>query len=315
MTDSHPEATETIRVTYPGAAELVGNLRSTMGRLITGPIDWLAQERGEGFWKQAEWLADLSRKMDGNPCESLAEYTVMILKEQIAFQATGEYSASDFDEVRRTVYDNPDVMRAFYLEGLMLTHAFWPIHYDIHTFFRDDFLSSVPEGSVGFELGYGHGLYLLEILCHRQGTSTTSFDISEHSQHYARRLLGVAGIAEDRFDLKLGDAREALDLEDSSQDWAVCAEVLEHIPDPRYALEQLARTLKGGALLFATTVLDSNAIDHLYQFADQEEVKALFAETGFEVVAERVLKVRDYFPKSSDPTVDLAYICRKRIGS
>ena len=60
--------------------------------------------------------------------------------------------------------------------------------------------------------------------------------------------------------------------------------------------------MRRGAPLFATTVLDSNAIDHIYQFASVEEVRASLRETGFEIITERVLRVRDYDANARDPS-------------
>ena len=41
-------------------------------------------------------LAELSELMSGSPGEALTEYTVMYLKEQMAFEKTGQYSNTDF---------------------------------------------------------------------------------------------------------------------------------------------------------------------------------------------------------------------------
>jgi SAM-dependent methyltransferase len=296
---------------YPTAAALVRELQRA-GPLVAGPLGWLLRERRELFWRQAERVARLSLSLGGTPVESLAEYTVMYLKEQVRFDKTGRYSNDDFDDVRKNVYDNPDVMRRFYLEGLMLTHAFWPIHLDIHTLFSTAFVPRVPEQGSGLELGFGHGLYLLEILTERPSATTRSYDISQHSLDYAGRLLRAGGVAEGRFELCLADVREALPAEAASQKWAVFAEVLEHIPNPAEALAELARVLAPGAPLFATTVLFSNAIDHITQFESAEQVRGLLLDAGFDVVEEQVFAVSDYVPGSKDRTIDLAYVAERR---
>jgi len=302
---------EAAAVRYPKAVALVQRVRQ-VGPLVAGSLDWLVRERPEAFWHRAEQLAELSQALEGTPVESLAEYTVMYLKEQLRFEKTGAYSNDDFDTVRSKVYDNPDVMRRFYLEGLMLTHAFWPIHLDIHTLFTSAFVPKVERDGVGLEVGFGHGLYLLEVLSARPGTRTASFDISPFSVEYAGRLLRASGISPERFTLSLADVREPLPPADGSQSWAVFAEVLEHIPNPAEALAELARVLRPGAPLFATTVLFSNAIDHITQFGSAEEVRGLLAGAGFDIAEERVFAVRDYVPGSKDRTVDLAYVAVRR---
>lgn len=296
---------------YPAAAALVRDVQRA-GPLVSGPLAWLLRERRELFWQQAERVARLSKDLDGSPVASLAEYTVMYLKEQVLFDKTGRYSNDDFDEVQKNVYDNPEVMRRFYLEGLMLTHAFWPIHLDIHTLFSAAFVPRVPNQGVGLELGFGHGLYLLEILSERPGTRTQSYDISRHSVEYAGHVLQAGGIPQERFELRLADVRHPLPLADASQGWAVFAEVLEHIPNPTEALAELARLLQPGAPLFATTVLFSNAIDHITQFESAEQVRGMLVEAGFDITTERAFAVSDYVPGSKDRTVDLAYVAVRR---
>jgi ubiquinone/menaquinone biosynthesis C-methylase UbiE len=254
----------------------------------------------------------LSALLGGSPVESLAEYTVMYLKEQIRFEKTGQYASNDFDDVRRAVYENPEVMRRFYLEGLMLTHAFWPIHLDIHGMFTAAFLPRVSDGGVGLEVGFGHGLYLLEILTERPHTRTESYDISPYSLEYARRLLAVSGIPALRFELAIADVRERLPLADASRSWAVFAEVLEHIPNPKEALAELARVLAPGAPLFATTVLFSSAIDHITQFHSDAEVRGLLESAGFDITDARAFAVKDYVRSTNDRTIDLAYVAVRR---
>jgi SAM-dependent methyltransferase len=296
---------------YPAAVALVRDIQRA-GPLIAGSLPWLIRERPERFWPQAEHVARLSAQLGGSPVESLAEYTVMYLKEQLRFEKTGKYASDDFDEIRSKVYDNPEVMRRFYLEGLMLTHAFWPIHLDIHALFSGSFLPRVPDGGEGLEVGFGHGLYLLEILTERPRTRTSSFDISPYSVEYATRLLTAGGVEPGRFDLALADVREPLPPPDASRSWAVFAEVLEHIPNPAEALRELWRVLAPGAPLFATTVLFSSAIDHITQFESAEQVEGLLSLAGFDIADKRAFAVKDYVAGSKDRTIDLAYVATRR---
>jgi SAM-dependent methyltransferase len=311
VTDSLDALIEAAAPRYPAAAALVRDVRKA-GRLLAGSLPWLLNERSERFWPQAEQVARLSAALGGSPVESLAEYTVMYLKEQQRFEKTGKYASDDFDEIRSKVYDNPEVMRRFYLEGLMLTHAFWPIHLDIHALFSSAFLPRVEDGGVGLEVGFGHGLYLLEILTERPHARSASFDISPYSIEYATRLLAASGVEPQRFELALADVREPLPAPDASRAWAVFAEVLEHIPNPAGALAELYRVLTPGAPLFATTVLFSSAIDHITQFESGEQVEGLLGDAGFDVVEKRAFAVKDYVPGSKDRTIDLAYVALRR---
>ncbi len=300
------------RVSFPGASSTVEALLRDAKMLFANQIDTLTTKHGVEFWRQAERLVAYSTALGGQPANALIEYTMAYLKEQVRYLKTGEYSHTDFDEVRREVYDNPEVMQRFYLDGLLLTHAFWPIHFDMHHFFATEFLSRVPNSGVGTEYGFGHGLYLLEVLSERPATRARGFDISEFSLSYASRLLAHGNIDPTRFELGFADVREPLKVETGTFSWAIFAEIIEHIPDPAFSLRELHRTLQTGAPVFATTVIHSNALDHIYQFADVEEVRTMLKGCGFELEAERVLKVRDYDAKAKDPSIDVAFVCRAR---
>jgi SAM-dependent methyltransferase len=299
---------------FPRAATLVHEIRALSTPLLARQVEQNIARHGEAFWAEAERLLTLTEHLPGAPLAALLDYTVAYLKAQAAFLETDEYSHADFDAVRREVYDNPEVMERFYLLGLLLTHAFWPIHFDIHAFFRREFLPRVARRAAagrGAEIGYGHGLYLLEILTAHPQATTVSFDISRYSQDFAGRLLRAGGIDPCRFDLRLGDVRERLPLGDEQCEWMVCAEVLEHIPDPALALREMSRCLAPGGPLFVTTVVDSNALDHLYRFRDAEDIYALTAECGFTLVARRTFAVHDYDARTRDPSVDVALVCTR----
>jgi hypothetical protein len=295
---------------YPRAARTCEELLQLSPTLLRGQMIYLLDHYGEAFWKQAEWLVGLALDLGGSPAQALIEYTVAYLKEQVRFVQTDSYSHTDFDEVFKEVYGNPEVMEKFYLEGLMLTHAFWPIHFDMHAFFRDEFLPRVPDAGTGAEYGFGHGLYLLEVLTHKPGTRARGFDISPSSHKYASRLLRHCKIADNRYSLGLADVRQPLDCPDGAYAWTIFAEIIEHIPDPLFSLRELRRCMAPKAPLFATTVVNSNAIDHLVLYRDVKEVQDLLRDAGFDVVAEKILRVSDYgTTKSKDPSIDVAYVC------
>lgn len=298
---------------YPVTAAFLAQFFERSTLLLRSQIMFLLTEREAFFWPTAEKILKLNQNIDGNPIDALLEYTVAFLREQIKFLSTGDYryDESTFDDAFKEVYDNPDVMEAFYLEGLLVTHAFWPIHLDMHRFFEESFLQQLKqEESLGVELGFGHGLYLFEILDKYPKTKALGFDISQYSLAYANKLLLQNGIAADRFDLALGDVREPLSFDDSTLDWCVFAEVLEHIPTPDFALREIARCLKPDGLAFITTAINSNAIDHLWHFNTLDEVTAMLNANNLEIVALKELPLADYDSKSKDPTIDCAFVCK-----
>jgi SAM-dependent methyltransferase len=297
---------------YSCAAAIVAQVLEESPRFMRWQIDYQIRNRGAAFWEAAERLVKLTQGMGGNPSRSLSEYTVAYLREQVRFLKTGRYAHRDFEEARKAVYDNKDVMEAYYLEGLMLTHAFWPIHFDIHNFFMSEFVPRVPDRECGAEFGFGHGLYLLEVLTRRPGTFAYGFDISEYAGKYAARLLTRGGVSQDRYELGFADVRDRFEHADRSLQWIVFAEILEHVPDPLFSLREVCRVLAPGAPVFLTTVVNSNAVDHLWLFRSVGEVDAMVREAGLKVHSKQVFSVADYSSNAQDPTIDVAYVCETR---
>ena len=294
---------------FPLAVAVIEDALRLSPTLIRSQLAYMIQNRSPGFWYRAEELIRLAKAIGGSPAESLIEYTLVYLKEQLRFLSSGQYSHDNFEDARKQVYDNPDVMEKFYLEGLMLTHAFWPIHFDIHDFFRGEFLPRVPDSGVGAEFGFGHGLYLLEVLNANAGTYALGYDISEFSRAYADKLLRHGGVPEDRYRLGAADVRDPLPANDGEYEWVIFAEVLEHIPDPLSSLRELRRCARRGGPIFVTTVVNSNALDHMWLFTSVEEVEQMLREAGVRIVASRTFAVDDYVSGNNDPTIDVACVC------
>jgi hypothetical protein len=308
MTDPLLRALETTGADYPRASAAIRAILERSPMMLKNQLTMLVTARAHEFWPEAERLVALSEAVGGQPAQSLVEYTVTYLKEQIRFLQTREYAHSDFETARREVYDNPEVMEKFYLDGLMLTHAFWPIHLDIHRFFRDEFVRRVPDDGVGAEFGFGHGLYLLDVLLARPRATARGYDISEFSIKYASQLLRHGGVAADRFQLGLADVRVPLPAGPGELRWAMFAEIMEHIPDPLTSLRYLRACMAPGAPVFITTVMNSNAIDHLYLFTEADQVRAMLRDAGFAIQAERELRVADY-STAKDPSIDIVCVC------
>ncbi len=308
MSHSSAKTSEFQSDAHPRASAFIRELLERSPTLLKGQIALLIDRRGEAFWSEADRLLEISSNMGGSPASALIEYTVVYLKEQVRFLQTNEYAHADFETARSEVYDNPDVMDKFYLEGLFLSHAFWPIHFDIHEFFVEEFISRVPDSALGAEYGFGHGLYLHDILKARPGTKARGFDISPYSRKFAERLLLTEGIARDRFELSFADVRQTLEAANGEYSWVVFAEIMEHIPDPLFSLRELRRCMQPGAPIFITTVVDSNAIDHLYRFREPDEAREMVEQAGFNVAAEKLYRVADYAGNAKDPSIDLSYV-------
>ncbi len=294
---------------FPLTTEMVKQLRDSAPMVMNSPIDWLLQNGGHYFPERAERLIALAKAIHPDPGAALVEYTVGYMMEQARFLQSGKYAFTDFEQARAAVYDNEEVMSGFYLAGLLLTHAFWPVHYVMHNWFLEQFVERVGPSSQGVEIGFGHGLYLAEILQRHPDSSVEGYDISQHSLAFASKLLAEFGFDQSRWRLQLGDVRNGFTNE-GPFDWGIFAEVLEHIPQPDEALAGIADILKPGGLLYAVTVVDSNAIDHLYHFRSSDEVLEMFRNCGLEVVDHLLSSVAEY-SHDSDPTVNVSVICQK----
>ena len=87
------------------------------------------------------------------------------------------------------------------------------------------------------EVGCGQGWLAREVLNSLDGIAYQGIDIREDAVSFARDLVPEA-------EFMTGDA-ERLPFGDSSFDLIVCAEVLEHLPDPNISLAEIVRVGTG----------------------------------------------------------------------
>jgi ubiquinone/menaquinone biosynthesis C-methylase UbiE len=144
------------------------------------------------------------------------------------------------------------------------------------------------------------------------GARGLGLDISDASLSTTRSLLAFHDVPESRYALTLGDLRETLPVPTGSQNAATCFEVLEHLDDPRHALEEIHRILAPGAPLCVSAAVRMESVDHLYVFTHPKEVRALLSEVGFTVVADDAIPLTaspsDSGAFVDDPRVSLGYI-------
>ncbi|MCZ8312807.1 MAG: class I SAM-dependent methyltransferase [Magnetospirillum sp.] len=149
----------------------------------------------------------------------------------------------------------------------------------------------LPDGARLLDAGanYGHFLKLAQAVYRTEG-----FDISPAAVAYSRTQFGVDNVVASIY---------ALPAERSGPyDGIVNFDVIEHVDDPRRALQALRATMKPGALLFVTTpdagslvatlmglrwhYLDP--VQHIVLF-DRANLQSLLAQTGFETLAMRTI--------------------------
>lgn len=278
---------------------------------ISAQMDMLQERYGEEYLSVSESLLKLLEDLGYNTFEQAKHYMVDYIKGMMKFLQKGSYSNGTYEEIQEAVYDNEEKMLNIYLPGLILAHAVTILVYTKCHLFFNEFLNKLKPGAAGVDVGFGEGFYLLEILENIKDSKCYGFDISAHSLKFAPKLFKQAGIDEKRYSLSIGDIRKKLPLDDNSMDFAVIAEVIEHITNPEDALSELARVLKKDGLLFLSTVKDSNHMDHITNFPSSEYVEEMIEKTGFKVIAKSIQRNQDDFPDSKDISVGLAYVCRK----
>lgn len=235
------------------------------------------------------------------------------LREQIFFNRNDRYRHSRYAEVAADVYHDADYMHQ-YMYGLAITAFLWPNHLEMARFFRR--VLPRDRGGTYLEIGPGHGYYLMNAVVSGGYDSALAIDISAASIAQTRAVLEHfcpehAG----RYRLEEKDFFDATDLVPGSMDAIVMGEVLEHVERPDVFLRRIAELARPDAFIFVTTCVNAPAIDHIFLWRSPEEVEALIADCGLDIVD--ALRM-PYEGKSLAEcraerlAVNVAYVLRKR---
>jgi SAM-dependent methyltransferase len=287
--------------------------------VLHGALDSLEQRLTEAELDRCEGtIGMLRRALDEEALrralDAVADFTVMYLREQVAFRAIGRYSKTSFEEAGGSVYLDDQLMSGVYLPGLYLTQVFWPVHVKMDSVFEERFLPLLPRTGVAMEIGVGHGWTFVRTLMSGQ-LRGVGFDFSPSSLEFTRTLALANGVGPSRFTLIRGDVRERLAIDDGQADCAVMGEVLEHVPDAEGAARELRRGLRRGGMAYVTTAIDSPAIDHITNWPDPEAVDTLLRDAGFDIVERHIFRPADLVVRPTrfvDTTKDYVAILRAR---
>jgi protein-L-isoaspartate O-methyltransferase len=235
--------------------------------------------RAETFFKNFE---EILKKEDKDLPYALDCYLRVckdIMFEQIRFFESGVYSSTSFDEVNERVYNNPDVM-GYYLHGLMLSHYLWIHQYKVLEFFFNNLDRFTKNVKNILEIGAGHGLFTNEIIHHLDGGFTyTVVDISETALEMSKAFVKSDVVKYYNQDIYQYET-------DKKFDFIIMGEVLEHLEDPLSLMKKLHSLGSDNVTAFITAPCNSPTIDHIYLFRNPGEIKTLFNEAGWEVVAD-----------------------------
>lgn len=251
---------------------------------------------------------DVDRLAEG--MKGLTFHSMEFLKRQIEFAKTGEYKASDYDEVYRDVYSN-EVVMAQYLDGLLLTYIAWPNHYRLLNWYRDAYLSRAPAGEC-LEIGPGHGWLALWQLRSNHANQFLGLDISPHSVAYSRAIIGAGGVRSERWRVLECDAQKGIVNHSKRFDRVVIAEVIEHLDHPEVVVNLAREHSHSGTLFFITTVVNIEAVDHIHLFRSLDEVRDFCRDKcGLEIVDELDLPLKMKLQMSGE-AYEVALICKPK---
>jgi 2-polyprenyl-3-methyl-5-hydroxy-6-metoxy-1,4-benzoquinol methylase len=229
-----------------------------------------------------EQLAILIAKViDGNVIGYADDYRWLaeaVVDEEIEFRRSGKYRFTSFDEVEKVVYADK-VFMTRYMNGLLLSQLWWRNHTDVMRFFCEQYLPGNREGFRHLEIGPGHGLFLYFAAASKNCGSATGWDISPASIDLVRKVHGVIGLNRP-VSLELVNIFEG---PSARFDSVTFSEVLEHLEEPRRALEVIYDLLEPNGRAFINAPVNSPAPDHISLFGSPEEIVEMIREAGFEV--------------------------------
>ncbi len=242
----------------------------------------------------SQYVCDLVfKKNNFNPksfndsLDKLFSFSFDFVKLQTELEEKETYKLKSFKEAYNNVYSNPKIMDGQYLDGLLLSQAFWKNHRTIFKLFIDNFCANNPSSGNVLEAALGTGFYVLEFLKRNENWSATGVDISKSSCRYAHHMAEIYNL-EDKLII---ENKNIFDFYSPFRfDRIICVELLEHLENPEELLKKLRSLLKINGKLFLTTAVWAANIDHLYLFKSAKEARDMVSKY-FTIEKEIVLNV------------------------
>ncbi len=243
------------------------------GKKVRANIEQLApffKERSETYFKKLQSVLNEKNKDIDYGIECYLKMTNDMLFEQLKFRKTGKYSNDSFSDVFQKVYNNRDVME-YHMIGLMISQFLWKQHFEVLEFFINNLKGQQGITKRYLEVGGGHGLYVSEALKILDFCDFDLLDISPSSIEIAKRFIDnniVNYISSNIFAY----------IPSKKYDFITLGEVLEHVEAPSELLAKIHTLLNPGGVLFISAPINSPAIDHIYLFEHEEQIRELVLE-------------------------------------
>lgn len=210
--------------------------------------------------------------------DGYAEFANDAMRNQVYFERTGTYRASNYAEVSAECYHNEEHMNRRYLPGMYISHYVWPQHFNMLRGFINGILPRIADCKLFFEVGVGCGMYskaTLESLPEARGVG---FDISSFSLEYTGSVMEAFGLQK-RYSLENRDIQHGYS---TKCDFMICQEVLEHLENPAEFCKWLFNMVRPGGHAYVTAALNAAHSDHIYLFRDPMELEDMLRSAGFQ---------------------------------
>jgi 2-polyprenyl-3-methyl-5-hydroxy-6-metoxy-1,4-benzoquinol methylase len=202
-------------------------------------------------------------------------------EEQLFFYRHKRYRLSSFEEARVAVYSNPEYMKK-YMEGLLISQLFWYNHAKSYIF-HNCFINRLSPGFSYLEIGPGHGLYLSTVANQDKCALAEAWDFSAESLRQTSDSISKIGINKS-VRLLQHDVQGVLTSSSNTLfDAIVISEVLEHLEQPKKALEILRAHLAPKGNMLINFPINSPAPDHIFFLDSLESVVRLVESAGLKV--------------------------------
>lgn len=246
-----------------------------------------------------------------NAVNDFINFSLDFLKLQMELEKTGSYKFKTFQEAKGEVYDDHRLMSTKYLNGMLLSQAFWINHYKIFDFFINEFCQNNAANGKVIEVPLGTGIFLSEFMEHNGGWAATGCDISKSAIDFAKKVIGLNNPKQ----INLFE-KDFFEVDgETKYDKIICGELLEHVDNPQDLLSKLNSLLCRNGKIFLTTAIWAAAIDHIYVFKSVEEVREMI-KPFFNIEQELALNVfQNKKPEDKKTPINYACILTKREGT
>jgi 2-polyprenyl-3-methyl-5-hydroxy-6-metoxy-1,4-benzoquinol methylase len=235
-------------------------------------------------------------------------------KEEIYFRRHGAYRLKTVQQAIDEVYGNRAYMQS-YMRGLLLTQVFWANHTASMKFYLDQFLAHLPRGYDLLEIGPGHGLLFSRSVADTAARSVAGWDLSPSSVGETKEALRKLAVQRP-YELSVRNLFDAADSRESF-DAIVFSEVLEHLEEPRSALQAIHALMRPHAQLYINVPINSPAPDHLFLLRSPEEALLFVQSCGFDIERTGFFPATNYSLEAARKhalTISVCMVVRKRAG-